>query len=117
MEKSRGRIIPLAMTLVLGISYWLIRCVFFDLHGMKDWPDFLAVLTLLVLAAALIKRKTWLSLAAGFGYPCGFITGFLFNQEGLDPGGGRTSNMWIIWTVCWIIFIIAGIVIERKKAL
>ena len=86
------------MVLLVLVSYIGIRYLLFDLHGMKQWPLVLGILSLIVLAAAYLARAGWVLLGAGAGYPCGFLIGWLLCSESVDPGGGRTSNLWIIWT-------------------
>ncbi len=34
---------------LLGISYWLCRYTFFDMHGMKQWPNLLAIVGLAII--------------------------------------------------------------------
>ena len=48
----------------------------------------------------------------------GFAAGAIFQTNGTDPGGGRTNNLWIIWTVAFIGIIIVSVVLElilKKK--
>ena len=42
----------------------------------------------------------------------GFLAGTLFHAEGLDSGGGKTDNLWMIWTVVFLVCILAGVVLE-----
>ena len=99
----------IGLLLCLGVSYLLCRFVFFDIHGMKDWPDLLACVSLVVLLAAIALKLRWTSAAAAFGYIFGFVLGVVFNTDGLDPGGGRTNNFWIIWTLGMLFCIVAGL--------
>ena len=104
---------------VFVASFILVRYVLFELHGMKDWPELLAVVSLVILVLALAKKKTWIALTTGFGYPVSFGLGLLFVRDGTNPGGGRKNNRWFLWTICLLIFIFAGVVAqivsERKS--
>ena len=100
----------------LGISYWLCRYFFFDLHGMKEWPNLLAIVALVILLAAFFTKKFRLSVMVSLGYPAGFSIGLLLHRGSVDPGGGATDNLWIIWAVGLLIWILAGIVMEMLTA-
>ena len=121
-EKS-NRIIWMAGAFVaLFVSFLLCRYVLLGLHGMKQWPVimFLFGLIFIVIAAIFDGRKVMICTVAG--YIGGFVLGMLFNNYGVDQGGGRTSNAWKIWTVSFIVIMIAGILwqlldkhIKKKK--
>ena len=100
----------------LGISYWLCRYFFFDLHGMKEWPNLLAIAALVILLAAFFTKKFRLSVMVSLGYPASFGIGLLLHRSDVDPGGGATDNLWIIWAVSLLIWILAGIVMEMLAA-
>jgi len=46
------------------------------------------------------------------GYIGGFVLAMLFNTDGIDQGGGRTNNGWIIWGIVFIVSILVGIILE-----
>lgn len=96
----------------LAFSYLLIRYGFFSLHGMKDWPNFLALISLVIIVISIYFKKYKLQNFTLVGYVGGFIAGMLFNKDTFDPGGGRLNNAWIIWTIVFIITICTGIVLE-----
>lgn len=96
---------------LLGISYWLCRYTFFEMHGMKDWPNLLAMLSVFILVAATIFGNRIISVATIIGYLGGFILAMIFNTDGVDPRGGRTNNAWIIWGAVFIFSILIGIIL------
>ena len=105
--------------LLLGLSYWLCRYVLFDLHGMKQWPDILALLSFVVLQVSFFMKKLRLMVAAPLGYIGGFGIALLFRSYGADAGGGRTSDFWLIWAVILLFCILAGVAAEifaKKKS-
>ena len=102
----------ISMIGLLGISYWLCRYVFFEMHGMKDWPNLLAILSVFILVIATIFGNRIISAATVIGYIGGFILAMIFNTDGVDPGGGRTNNGWIIWGAIFSFSILIGCVLS-----
>ena len=84
------------MTGLLALSYLLCRFVFFKMHGMKDWPNILAVVGLTIIVIASIIGRRILSLATVLGYIGGVVLAMIFHTHGVDQGGGTTDNAWII---------------------
>lgn len=117
MKTSRKNLAVLCGNLaLLGLFYWLCRYALFDLHGMKDWPDILAACTLIALANSWAFRKRWFSLLAVLGYPCGLGIGLALNWDTVNSAGVRSNNLWLIWAVCLLGFLAAGIVVEICRA-
>ncbi len=97
---------------LFGISYWLCRFTFFDIHGMKSWPNTLAMVGLIIIVVATIFRNRIIPVATLVGYMGGFILAMIFNTDGVDPGGGGTNNAWIIWGTAFIFFNLVGIILS-----
>jgi hypothetical protein len=105
---------------LIGISYWLCRFYFFEMHGMKQWPNLLAILSLTIILIAAIFGNRIISVATVVGYMGGFILAMIFNTDGVDPGGGRTNNAWVIWGAVLICAILIGVIFafifkQRRK--
>lgn len=96
---------------LLAISYWLCRYEFFGVHGMKQWPNMLAIVSLIIIVIASIGGRRLLSVATIVGYIGGFVLGMIFNTDGVDQGGGRTNNAWIIWGTVFICSILISIIL------
>ena len=79
---------------------------------MYQWPLALLAfgLVAIVIAALAFSRKVMICVPVG--YMAGFLSAWLFNSDGVDPGGGLTNNGWIIWAISFLAFIIAGIIWE-----
>lgn len=101
--------LPVGMLL---LGYVLCRFAFFGLHGMKEWPLNLLLVGLVVVLLSMITKKQVIAWFASAGYLVGFFTGVLVHAEGFDPGGGRTDNLWQIWTVVYICCMVAGAIVE-----
>ena len=44
----------ISMVSFLGISYLLCRFAFYGMHGMKQWPNLLAIVGLIIIVVALL---------------------------------------------------------------
>lgn len=108
-KRLRERLAPFG---VLLAGFLLCRFAFFDLHGMSEWPLDLLIAGLVVVTMSLITKKQVIAWFTAIGYLVGFFIGVLFHTEGLDPGGGRTDNLWQIWTVAFFVCIVAGAVTQ-----
>jgi hypothetical protein len=97
---------------LLAISYWLCRFVFFGIHGMKQWPNLLAIVGWITIVIASIGGRRLLSIATVVGYIGGFVIGMIFNTDGVDQGGGGINNTWKIWGIVFISTILISIILE-----
>ena len=99
----------------LVCGFVLCRYVLFDLHGMEQWPEVLFGVGLIMLLLSLLaegKMFLWFVSAA---YPIGFAAGVLFQSDNMDPGGGRTNNLWLLWTIIFIVGVLTGTIYELLK--
>lgn len=101
MTKKQQIWIQLLAYLLLGSGYFLCRYGLLFLHGMHQWPFLLFVVGLLFVAIYAVCRKSIAVLVTGAGYLLSFFLGVLFQSDGVDPGGGSTNTLWIIWTVAY----------------
>lgn len=102
----------------LAVGYWLCRYALFDLHGMKQWSNALAIVGFIVLLIASAAGLRFLASAAALGYPLAFGIAMATFTYGVDQGGGRTSNAWIIWGAGYLLCMVIGIaadIISRRK--
>ena len=118
MKKSTNVAVHLVSAAIVVVDFLLCRYVFFDLHGMKDWPGFMLGLEIAVLAVSFLLRGQHLPLISANGYLSGFVAGLVFHSKGFDPGGGRTNNLWLIWLLVWLAVVLIGGAVElfyRRK--
>ncbi len=101
----------ISMIALLGISYWFCRYAFFDMHGMKQWPNLLAIIGMAIVIIASIFGQHIISVSTVIGYMGGFILAMIFNTGGMDQGGGRTNNAWIIWGTVYSFSILMGVIL------
>lgn len=100
---------------ILLLGFVLCRYTFFGLHGMKEWPLDLLIVGIAALLISLLARKQYVPWFITIGYVLGFWLGVLFHTEGTDSGGGKTDNLWIIWTIVFFVCIFAGVLFEIVK--
>ncbi|MEW9093792.1 MAG: hypothetical protein AB2417_01815 [Clostridiaceae bacterium] len=110
MDIKNKILLGISMIGLLGISYWLCRFSFFEMHGMKQWTNLLAILSITIIVIATIFGNRIIPVATIVGYMDGFILAMIFNTDGVDQGGGKTNNAWIIWGTVFIFLILIGIV-------
>jgi len=86
--------------------------VFGVIHGMKEWPVDLLIVGLAVQLISLLARKQYAPCFSSVGYSLGFWMGAIFHTEKPAKHGGIDNNLWQIWTIVFLICILAGILFE-----
>ncbi len=112
MKKS---IIGFVALLALLASYFVLRYPLFNLHGMKQWPFGLAVVAIGISCVSIILKSNAVPVFAAIGYIVGFVVGLLFHSNGIDAGGGKTNNLWLIWIVVMLCFILLGVIVAVMR--
>lgn len=117
--KTKNRLVQLfAWLMALCGGFVLCRYILFPMHGMREWPVVLFIAGTAVIIAAFLVRARYVPAAASVAYTLALLIGVLFQTDGVDPGGGRTNNLWIIWTVVFIGLIFISVCFEllvKKK--
>lgn len=75
---------------------------------MGEWPVDLAIVGFIILLISSFRKKRAVAVMTVVGYIGGFVLGVIFNFDSVDPGGGTTNNLWVIWTVAYFISIVIG---------
>ena len=113
LEKNKKMLFAHLISLgILLLGLVLCRYVFFNLHGMKEWPFDLLLFGLAALLLSLLARKQYAPWFTSTGYFLGFWIAFIFHTHGFDPAGGKTDNFWGIWMVAFFCCILAGFLFE-----
>ena len=97
---------------ILLVGFILGRYVFFDVHGMKEFPVVLLVLGLVVMVISVLATKKILPYFISMGYIIGFVLGFIFQVTKMDANGVSVNNLWVIWAVVYVTFIVLGFICE-----
>ena len=119
--KDRKRLaLYLSSLAVLCAGFVIIRYALLSVHGMRECPLFLFIGGLSLLFISFFAGARKLPLFIALSYIIGFAAGLIFQSDGLDPGGGKTNDLWIIWTVVYICIVIVaafceGIIMRKKK--
>lgn len=102
----------IGQVVAFAIAYLLCRFAFYEFHQMKQWPNLLAIVGFALLVVGVIFNYKRLSIFTTLAYVVGFVLAMLFNKDGLDPGGGRTNNAWLIWGITFVLIILIGVIWE-----
>lgn len=97
---------------ILVVGFILCRYVFFDIHRMKDWSNFLFIIGLVVLIISFFTKAKYIPIFTSLAYIVGFVIGVVFEWYGIN------KDLWLIWIVvfiCHIIFSIISEIISKKK--
>lgn len=112
MKNRNNLVLHLISLGILCAGYVLIKYILFDLHGMKEWPFVLFVCGLVVIGISFLVRAKQTPVFTALSYIAGFVVGAVFQTDGFDPGGGKTNNLWMIWTVVFVCFTLAAILAD-----
>ena len=120
MLSKKNFITHLLAISILCIEFLLCRYVFFDIHRMKQMPVLLLGLGMLFVAVSFFLKCKVAPIVIAVGYMIGFVAGVVFEADSVDAGGASTNNLWIIWTVVFVGFVVLGgfvvkIIKSRKK--
>ena len=97
---------------VLWVSFGLCRYAFLEYHGMTSWSELLYFVGKIAIATSFCLKGKIAPICTAFAYSIGFVAGIIFQTNGVDPGGGTTNNLWIIWTAVFAGLIVVGIIVE-----
>lgn len=119
MENKKRFLQYLLWIAVLCGGFILCRYILFSLHGMREWPVILFAVGVVILTVSFLAKAKYIPTVTAAAYPLAFLLGALLQSDGVDPGGGRTNNLWIIWTVVFIGMIFISVcfelLIKKKK--
>lgn len=112
MKHKKNAIIHLVSFGILCVGFILTRYIFFEVHGMKQLPLVLFLSGIVVIGIAFLAKARQVSVFTALAYNVGFVAGVIFQNDGVDAGGTRTNNLWIIWTVVFVCFVLSAIINE-----
>ncbi len=116
MLNKKNILIHIVSLGILSVGFVLCRFVFLDLHGMKSWPELLFVVGLVLFAVSFFLKGKVTPFCTALAYSIGYVAGFLFQTDGVDPGGGRTNNLWFIWTGVFLGLTVVGVIADLIAA-
>jgi len=112
MRDRKNVLIHLISLCVLLTGFLVCRYAFLSLHNMHQWPMILFVAGLIVLVISFFAKAKLVPVFTSLAYLVGFAAGVIFQSDGVDTGGGRTNNLWIIWTVVFVCFVVSAVINE-----
>ena len=83
---------------------------------MIQWPLILAIICLAVIIVSFAAKAAITPISTSVSYIAGFFIAYIFQSDGTDPGGARTNNLWIIWTMAIIATIIVSSIFESVRS-
>ena len=113
MLSKKNIILHLLSLCGLCIGFVLCRYVFFDIHGMKEWPVDLFVVGIVFMVISFFLKCKIAPICTSVAYLIGFVAGTIFQTNGVDAGGGTTNNLWVIWTIVFVCITLASIICEK----
>lgn len=111
-RKNSKLIWSLIIIITYFMSYLLCVSYYTSHHISKDWPLVLFLFGMFIVIICSFFNLKKVMIFTVVGYIVGFVFGIWFNKDGIDPGGGRTNNAWIIWTYSFLLIILIGVVGE-----
>lgn len=97
---------------IIIVSYILVRFVFFNNHGMKEFPDTLALIAGALTALFILINRNVSAVASSIGYIVGYCIGINNHKTYIDIITGNNDNLWIIWLISYVIIIGIGLLID-----
>ena len=97
---------------ILLVGFILGRYVFFDVHGMKEFPAVLLIFGFVIMVISGLSTKKIFPYFISVGYIIGFVFGLIFQVTKMDANGVSVNNLWVIWAVVYVAFIVLGVICE-----
>lgn len=103
--------------LFLPLVFLVSLCIILDYlyeqsFGPVSFPSLMCQFGCVVCLIATILKARLIQWFTAGSFLVGYFFGVVFWSEGLDPGGGRTNNFWVIWATVYMIGIMVGIMVE-----
>ena len=102
---------------VLLILWFILQPIFHSLRNNDSWPGILLVPGLVLIGVCWILNAKYIPWFVPSSYLAGFLAGLIFQQNGVDPGGGDTNSFWAIWMIVYVAGMAVGIVLEVAIAI
>ena len=97
----------------LCIGFILCRYVFFDIHGMKQWPVILFGIGIIAIVISFILNGKISPVCTAFSNKVEYLVGIMFTNRGTAKGGTPANNLWIIWTAVFVCLILSGMIYDK----
>ena len=105
--------ISIFLFILIIINYILTRFIYFNVHGMKDFPNTMSLLSAALTCLFILSENNISAICSTIGNTIGFFIGLMFYSVKVDYITGNTSNLWLIWGISYFIVVILGMVINK----
>ena len=99
--------------LVLCIGFLITRFPLFSLIGSYDWLRVMALLSGATICLFSLTGRELAANVAPLSYAVTYVAAHYLSTDGQDPGGARTNNAWLLWTVFHIAVTAAAYLLGR----
>ncbi len=83
-----------------------------QIHGGSGSAGIVAIFGLMACLLICFFNWKYLKVTINLGYIVALIIAVIFNTNGVDPSGGTTNNLWIIWLVTYVLFLILAMLLD-----
>ena len=105
--------ISIIYLVIVLITYILTRFIFFNVHGMKEFPNTMILLSGALTCLFILSNNYVAATCSSLGNLLSFFIGMMFHKSYVDVITGNNDNFWLIWLVSYIIVVILGMVIGK----
>ena len=98
---------------ILVLSFLVCRIFLFDWIASYDMHHLMALIAAALTVVFVLSDRRLCSRVSVLAYPVSYVLAHLFHSEGVDPGGGRTDNAWLLWIFSYISLVILAWIIEK----
>ncbi len=103
------------LLVLLAAFYLVIRFPLFYMMGSYDWLRVMTLISAGFICLFTMQGNFFSAAAAAFGYIISYLLAYLFRTVSTDPGGGRITNTWFLWTVIQLVIVAVSILLSRIK--
>ena len=113
LSRKKNHLLALGILIVsFAISYLMLQ----GEGGLRGTGKFLALFTFVIVGCSFLMGGKLIPLLTSGGYFVSFLVAFFFQKDGMDPGGGRTNNMWGIWALTFFGIFVVSLFLESVYA-
>ena len=108
------------LLILLAVFYLIIRFALFSMIGSYDWLRIMTLVSAGLICLFTVQQNYFSASVTSFGYLISYILAYYLHTESQDPGGGRMTNTWYLWTVIELLLVGISVLIhflisKRKK--
>ena len=103
------------LLILLAVFYLIIRFALFSMLGSYDWVRIMTLISAGLICLFAIQGNFFSATATTFGYLISYLLAYLFHTVSTDPGGGRITNTWFLWSVIQLVIVVLSVLLSRIR--